>query len=223
MTATPSHKFPKVTIGQYTFENVKNFTYLGVLLKNRGTVSEEINKRIMTGDKAYYANSQLLKSALLSRPTKMKLYRTLMRQVVTYAMGKWTLNISDENALQIFERKGIREIYSPVCKDSVWRVRSNSEIHSLLQGEDIVRHVKSLRLSWLDHVECMESVRTLKCLSNGELFGVRRKRRPGKRWLQDVKDYLRRMRIGKWKKKAQEQNTWRLIVKEAKAHQGLYS
>jgi hypothetical protein len=29
------------------------------------------------------------------------------------------------------------------------------------------------------------------------------------------------MRIGKWKEKAQERNTWQLIVKEAKAHQVL--
>jgi hypothetical protein len=54
-------------------------------LNNRGTASEEVNKRIMTGNKAYYANSQLLKSALLSTSTKMKLYRTLIRPVVTYA------------------------------------------------------------------------------------------------------------------------------------------
>jgi hypothetical protein len=67
----------------------------------------------------------------------------------------------------------------------------------------------------------MDSERTPKCLLNGELFGVRRRGRPRKRWLQDVKDDLRRMRIGKWKEKAQERNTWRLIVKEAKAHQGL--
>jgi hypothetical protein len=80
MTATPPDKLPKITIGQYTFENVRNFTYLGVLLNNRGTVSEEINKRIMTGSKAYYANSQLLNSALLSRSTKMKLYRTLINK-----------------------------------------------------------------------------------------------------------------------------------------------
>jgi hypothetical protein len=31
---------------------------------------------------------------------------------------------SDENALQIFERKSIRKIYGPVCEDGVWRVRS---------------------------------------------------------------------------------------------------
>jgi hypothetical protein len=49
MTAIPSDKLPKVTIEQYTFD-VRNFTYLGVLLNNR-TVSEDINKRIMTGNK----------------------------------------------------------------------------------------------------------------------------------------------------------------------------
>jgi hypothetical protein len=39
MTATPSDKLPKVTIGQYTSEDVRNFTYLGVLLNNRRAVS----------------------------------------------------------------------------------------------------------------------------------------------------------------------------------------
>jgi hypothetical protein len=126
---------------------IRNFTYFGVLLNNRGTVSEEINKRIMTVNKAYYGNNQLLKSTLLSSSTKLKFYRTLIIPVVIYATETWTLNISDENALRIFERKIIRKIYGPVREDGVWRVRSNSEINSLLQGEDIVRHAKSLRLS----------------------------------------------------------------------------
>jgi hypothetical protein len=70
-------------------------------------------------------------------------------------------------------------------------------MNSLLQGEDIARHAKSLRLSWLGHVERMESERTPKCFLNGELFGVRRRGRPRKRWVQDVKNDLRSMRIGK--------------------------
>jgi hypothetical protein len=85
------------------------------------------------------------------------------------------LNISDENTPQIFERKIIRKSCGPVCEDGIWRFRSNSEINSLLQAEDIVRHAKSLRLIWLGHVELMESDRTLKCLVNGELFGVHRR------------------------------------------------
>jgi hypothetical protein len=67
----------------------------------------------------------------------------------------------------------------------------------------------------------MESDRTPKCLLNGELFGVRRRVRPRKRWFRDVKDGLRRMRVGKWKEKAQRRYTWRLTVKEAKDHQGI--
>jgi hypothetical protein len=67
----------------------------------------------------------------------------------------------------------------------------------------------------------MESERTPKCLLNGELFGVRRRGRPRKRWFQEVKDNLSRMRIGKLKEKAQERNTWWSTVKEVKAHQGL--
>jgi hypothetical protein len=54
-----------------------------------------------------------------------------------------------------------------------------------------VRHAKSLRLSWLGHVERMESGRTPKGLLNGELFGVRRGGRARKRWFQGVKDDLR--------------------------------
>jgi hypothetical protein len=46
------------------------------------------------------------------------------------------LNISDENALRIFERKVIKKIYCPVCEDGVWRFR---EINCLLQGEEGAR------------------------------------------------------------------------------------
>jgi hypothetical protein len=100
----------------------------------------------MIGNRTYYAISELLKSALLLRSTKMKLYRPLIIPVVAYVAETRTLNISDENALRIFERKVIRKIYGPVCEDSVWRVTSNSEINSLLQGEDILGHAKSLGL-----------------------------------------------------------------------------
>jgi hypothetical protein len=84
-----------------------------------------------------------------------------------------------------------------------------------------VGHTKFLMLSWLGHVEHTVSERTPKCLLNSELFGVRRRGSPRKRWFQDVKYELRRIMIGKWKEKVQERNTHRLNVKEAKAHQVL--
>jgi hypothetical protein len=53
-----------------------------------------------------------------------------------------------------------------------------------------VRHAKSLRLSWLCHLERMDSERTPKYLLNGELFGVCGRGRPRKMWVQDLKDDL---------------------------------
>lgn len=210
-----------ISIGQYTFEKVKSFIYLGATLNHNGTVTEEISKRIITANKAYYANIKLLKSSLLSRTTKLKIYRTLIRPVITYAAETWTLSHSDENALRIFERKIIRKIYGPVCENGIWRVRSNLEIDKILKGEDLVRFVKSLRLRWLGHVERMETGRTPKKLLTGEIIGVRRRGRPRTRWFQDVTADLRKMRIVRWKEKAQDRDAWRLIVKEAKAHPGL--
>jgi hypothetical protein len=70
-------------------------------------------------------------------------------------------------------------------------------------------------------MERMDSERTPKRLLNGELFGVLRRARPRKRWFQDVKDDIRRLKIGKWKEKAQERNAWLVIVKAARAHEGL--
>jgi hypothetical protein len=72
--------------------------------------------------------SQLLKSALLSKSTKLNLHRTLIRPVITYAAVTWIWKFSDENALRIFDRKIIRKIYDNFCEDGVCSVRSSSRI-----------------------------------------------------------------------------------------------
>jgi hypothetical protein len=43
------------TFGQYNFESVKNFSYLVSVLDNANWVTEEINRRIMAGHRAYFA------------------------------------------------------------------------------------------------------------------------------------------------------------------------
>ena len=44
----------------------------------------EIVEKIAKGNKAYYANSKLIKSKLLKKNTKMKIYKTTIRPVVTH-------------------------------------------------------------------------------------------------------------------------------------------
>jgi len=63
----------------------------------------------MMGNKAYYANRQLVNSSLVSTSSKLEIYRTLVRPVVTYGSESWTLTMQEERALAVFERKILRK------------------------------------------------------------------------------------------------------------------
>jgi hypothetical protein len=88
---------PTVMLGKYTFERVKCFSYLGTILNSKNMVTEEISRRIMAGNRAYFANMKLLKLTLLPRHSKVKLYKTLIRPVVTHGAETWTMSVADEN------------------------------------------------------------------------------------------------------------------------------
>jgi hypothetical protein len=114
--------------------------------------------------------------------------------------------------LRIFERKIIIKMYGPEMENNSCKIRCNEEISKLLKGEDIVRFIKSQRIRWLRHVERMEGNAMPKRMLKG---------RPRKRWLEEVENDLKRMKVTGWKEKMRNREQWRLVVEEAKAHPGL--
>jgi len=103
-----------INIDNYAFENVGNFNYLGFILNADNKMNIEIAERIAKGNKAYCANAKLIKSELLKKNTKMKIYKTMIRPVFTYSSETWTLTTKDENNLRIFERQILKKIFGPV-------------------------------------------------------------------------------------------------------------
>ena len=61
-------------IDNFAFENVENFNYLGSILNADNKMNIEIPERIAKGNKAYYANTKLIKLKFLKKNTKMKMY-----------------------------------------------------------------------------------------------------------------------------------------------------
>jgi hypothetical protein len=123
---------------------------------------------------------KLLKSTLLSRHSKVKLYKTLIRPVVTYGAETWTVLEDDENVLHVSERKVVRRIYGPVREGERWRIRSNRELEEIVRDEDIVKFAKSQRLAWLGYVQRMDEERMSRKMLHGKMEG-RRRGRPRKR------------------------------------------
>jgi hypothetical protein len=111
-------------------------------MNNENEIENEISRRLMTGNRTYFSHIQLFKSNILSKTTKVKLYKTLVWPVVTYGSETWTLRVADENSLHVFERKIIRRIYGPICSQRNWRIRTNRKIGLIIGHEDIVNFNK---------------------------------------------------------------------------------
>jgi hypothetical protein len=54
-------------------------------------MEKESKERISLGNKTYYTNLKIFKSKLVSKKAKLKLYRTIIRHVVTNASETWVL------------------------------------------------------------------------------------------------------------------------------------
>ena len=85
----------------------------GAVFLEVGTSFTALHKRfskekIQTGNKAYYANLQMFKSKIISIRSKLQIYKTLIRPILTYWAETWTLTAAEENALRRFERKVLR-------------------------------------------------------------------------------------------------------------------
>ena len=94
-----------IVIGNLSFENVKEFKYLGVTITNTNDIREEIKRRINMGNACYYSLKKILSSRLLSKKMKVNTYKTIILPVVLYGCETWSLTLREELRLTVFENK----------------------------------------------------------------------------------------------------------------------
>jgi hypothetical protein len=68
----------------------------------------------------------------------------------------------------------------------------------------------------------MEEDRMPKKIFTQELKGTRRRGRPKKWWREEVERNLQVLRVRRWRELVIDRDKWRGIVRQAKAHSGLY-
>ena len=103
----------------------------------------------------------------------------------------------------------------PICVAGYWRSRTNEVVRQLYGELDI------LTLRWLGHVERMSEERVVKRLYQNTPEGSRSVGRPRLRWMNNVREDLRRMGVTNWRIRAHRRDDWKMVVKEDKVLQGL--
>jgi hypothetical protein len=117
------------------------------------------------------------------------LYKALVRPVAVYGSECWVLTENTKQKLLVFERKILRRIFGPKQKiNGEWRIKTNEKLENAIRHENIVRHIKSKRLSWLGHVERMPNERVAKTIYKWKLYATRPKGRPRLRWEDDIEE-----------------------------------
>jgi len=151
-----SRKAPNIDsieVVNYTFEKVDSFKYLCVNnINDKNDMHVEINKRIVvSGNSCYFSITKLLRSKLLSRKSKVLLYNSYTRPVITYVSEIWSLTKGDSRRLITFDRKVLWIIYgfnfNP--KTLTYERRSNANIKRLYNRSDIfcfIRRSKRLEI-----------------------------------------------------------------------------
>jgi hypothetical protein len=67
-----------IKIDNKSFERAEEFIYLGTTLTNRNSIHEEIKSRLKSGNACYHSVQNLFSSRLLSKNTKIRVYRTII-------------------------------------------------------------------------------------------------------------------------------------------------
>ena len=200
-------------IDNISIESVKEFCYLGVLINNRNEEEQEIKYRIMKANRAYFDLNKVLASKLISRRTKIRIYKTIIYPILTYGSETWILNKKEEKQLIVFENKILRKIFGPINEENVWRRRHNYEIRELYKDPDIIAELKSKRLRWAGHI-LRKKDDSLANLWNSTIEGKRPTGRPRSRWRDQVMKDVRRMKRDVCI--ANNRKEWRKLVDEAK-------
>lgn len=201
-----------VSFDSSNFEVVEEFIYLGANINPTNNINVEIRRRIMLANRCFYGLKKQLSSKLLSWNTKSQLYKTLILPVLLYGAETWTLTRESEDAIGVFERKILRQIFGPVNVGGEWRRRYNHELYKLYRDTDIVRRVKIRRLQWLGHVERMPDDATARRVYVSNPAGTRRQGRPVIRWRDDVESDARNLLSRNWRTDVRDRGRWRQLL-----------
>jgi len=95
-------------------------------------------------------------STLLSKNTKIKIYRTIILPVVLYGYETWSMTMREERRMRVFENRVLRKIFGPMRDERIgeWRQLHNEEHNDLYSSTHNARVIKS-RMRWARHVARM--------------------------------------------------------------------
>jgi hypothetical protein len=87
------------------FARMDQFKYFVTNLTNPNFIREETKRRLKSGIASYHSVQNLLSSSLLSENLKIKIYRTIILNVILYGCETWSPTLRERRKLRAFQNR----------------------------------------------------------------------------------------------------------------------
>jgi len=179
---------------------VDSFRYVGatVGLCKSGECSTEIRLRFGMTRSTIKSLECFWKSRSLSLEIKKRLLEAVVWPVAMYGCESWTLKAADRRRLAAFEMTAYRKISASARREH----RTNMSVRVQVDPKrDLMREVRRQKLKYFGHIVRAQNLAT--SILHGRVGGLRGRGRPGRRWMDDIKD---------WTGLSRERQQWREMV-----------
>ena len=200
-----------ITVNGLALEDVEKFIYLGATVCKQGGGEEDIKARLGKARGAFVKLNRVWNSSSVTRKTKIRLYKTLVKPVLMYGCETWKMNEGDAKKIDVFQNRCLRRIMKIKWQDKV----TNKELLERANVVKLSEEVRRRRWRFIGHILRQQPDNDCVTALTWTPEGKRKIGRPKTTWRRTVEKERSRAGWKSWgevRAKAQDRNRWRAHV-----------
>ena len=136
-------------------EEVQDFIYLGSIMSKNGGTDADVRRRIGLATTTFQKMRKIWATNIVNLTTKIRLYRSCVVPIATYASETWRATKMITHRLNVFNQKCLRKILGISFSDHI----RNEEVLKRSEVQTIAGLIKQKRVRWAGHVLRMPECR----------------------------------------------------------------
>ena len=209
MVISKEHKDINIRCDEREVQQVSQFKYLGAIVTEEADCRTEINARLGQGRSLLKKLSKIWKSRSLTVKSKLRVLKTLVWPVATYAAESWTIKSSDARKIEAFEMYAYRRL---LRISWIERRTNQSILRELDTNMSLLNEIKKRKLRYFGHITRKHNLSTE--ILQGKMEGKRSKGRQRMRWTDNIQEWLG-TEINQCSRRAQNREEWKRMVRTA--------
>jgi hypothetical protein len=165
---------------------------LGSIIQDNGSSDQETEKRISETRRVIIMLNSILWSRNILHGTKLTVYKTIVKSILTYGAETWTVKQKHRNKLLATEMDYLRRSARISRMD---KIRNEAIRTKMGTKKNIVQEIEEQQLRWYGHVKRMEDGTIVKQVTELKPQGKRKRGRPINTWKDGIRESTKRREL----------------------------